>query len=223
MIDILVPVLSRPQNVRPLLASISAATQTPHRVLFICTASDIHEIAEIEACAAEHLIVSFPASGGDFARKINHGYRASEGDWFFIGADDLVFSHAWDIFCLQTAEPGFSVIGTQDLGNPSVIRGTNATHMLVRRSYIETQGGTIDRTGDVLSESYDHQYVDTEFVETAKTRGQWAFSASSVVEHLHPVWGKSEWDPTYEKAFRRTDRDRALYIRRMRLLRRRVR
>jgi hypothetical protein len=53
-------------------------------------------------------------------------------------------------------------------------------------------------------------------VQTAIRRGQWAFCKRSLVEHLHPVWRKGEFDETYEKAFRETQEDNRLYMRRMR-------
>ena len=79
-------------------------------------------------------------------------------------------------------------------------------------------GGTFDGSGAVFSEAYDHQWVDNEFLELAKRRGKWAFAERSVVEHLHPVWGLAEWDDTYNKAFRETTEDQALFARRQRLM-----
>jgi hypothetical protein len=49
----------------------------------------------------------------------------------------------------------------------------------------------------VLFEGYPHEYVDDEFVGTARKRGAWAFAADSHVEHLHPSWGKAPMDPMY--------------------------
>jgi hypothetical protein len=115
-----------------------------------------------------------------------------------------------------------NVIGTNDLGNPDVKKGTHSTHTLFSRPYIEHYGGTVDNTGAVFSESYDHQWSDCEFVQTAMLRGEWAFSKGSIVEHKHPHWGKGEMDSTYEKATRDTRADQLLYAERMRMVRQRV-
>jgi hypothetical protein len=73
----------------------------------------------------------------------------------------------------------------------------------------------------VVHEGYSHQWVDTELVETAMARGQWAFAKDSHVEHLHPFWHKGEMDATYEKALSTTRFDHRLYGQRRALWHRR--
>jgi hypothetical protein len=106
------------------------------------------------------------------------------------------------------------VIGTNDLGNPLVKRGIHSTHTLFSRSYIDEYGGTADDTGLIFSEAYDHQWTDSEFIETARLRRMYAFSKRSIVEHMHPHWGKGEMDDTYTKALRCTNEDMKLFQRR---------
>jgi len=38
---------------------------------------------------------------------------------------------------------------------------------------------------------YWHEGCDVEFAATARSRGTYAFAADSIVEHLHPLWGKA--------------------------------
>jgi hypothetical protein len=54
-------------------------------------------------------------------------------------------------------------------------------------------------------------------VGTAKHRGVWAFAADSVVEHLHPAWGKAPDDDLYAAQRARMDASRQLFVRRARL------
>lgn len=212
-IDILIPVLNRPQNVQPLMASLQV-TQEPYRVIFICSPRDTEQIA---ACSAyETLIVDWRPGKGDFAKKINFAFDRTDSEWLFQGADDIKFYPGWDTMALQQADKtGKLVIGTNDLHNPLVKRGRESTHTLFARSYIEQQGGTLDNTGRVFCELYDHQFVDLEFCETAKRRGVWGFCRQSIVEHLHPHWGLAEDDATYKKAVRNTGDDHRLYAERM--------
>lgn len=215
MIDILVPVLGRPQNVQPLLESIKI-TSTPHRVFFICSQGDSKQIRACQRSDAETLIAPWDPDRADFALKINWAFPQTDAPFVFQAADDLRFHHQWDVYALRVAEHrGAGVVGTNDLGNPLVKRGGHSTHTLIRRSYIDTYGGTYDDTGLVFCELYDHQYCDNEFVQTAIRRGQWAFAKRSLVEHLHPHWRKAEMDSTYEKATRETKSDGQLYLRRM--------
>lgn len=216
MIDLLIPVLRRPRNVTPLLDSLG---QTEHRAYFICTRGDHPEIEAVRAAGLEPLIHPEGAGRGNFARKINWAFDRTDSEWVFQGADDLRFHPGWDTNALAVArQTGRRVIGTNDLHNPGVKRGHTSTHTLFARSYIEEYGGTFDNTGRVFHDGYDHQFVDNEFVETAKVRGEWAFAKDSHVEHLHPHWGNAESDSTYIKAMRQTHADHLLHRERMRLL-----
>ena len=219
MIDILVPVLDRPWQVAPFLESVKN-TVSEHRVYFICSPGDEAEIAACEESGAEVMIVPFQPGPGDYAKKINWGFEHTSGEWIFQGADDIRFGPNWDAnaFALWERRTAASVIGTNDLGNPSVMRGRTSTHSLIKRSYIEEYGGTIDDSGKVFCELYDHQWVDTEFSHTAIQRKVFLFAKNSIVEHLHPHWGKSEIDTTYKKSFRKEKKDRLLFTKRMRLV-----
>lgn len=217
MIDILVPVLDRPQNAQLLVDSIQAATVVPHRVLFLCTPFDDAEIAAIHATGADLNIVRWEAGPGDWTKKINAGYRLTDKPYMLLGADDLRFHSGWDTEVLRVAEEtGAGVIGTNDLGNATVMRGLHSTHPLVRRSYVD-EYGTIDEPDKVLHEGYRHQWCDTELIATAQMRHQWAFAKASHVEHLHPMWHKSEMDATYEKALSTPSEDHAHFNSRKRL------
>ena len=204
LVAILVPVLRRPHRVRPLLASIVEATPEPHRILFLATAGDAPEIAEIIAAGADHRQVSLevlpPNRVGDYARKINHGYRVTSTPFVFLGADDLAFRPGWLTAGLaHFDDPAIGVVGTQDLAPTERARtGQHATHFLVRRSYAD-QHGTIDEPGKILHEGYPHEYVDDELIGTAKHRAAWAFAFDSITEHLHPSWGKAPTDQLYAR------------------------
>lgn len=212
MIDILVPVLGRSHRAQILVDSITQATVTPHRIVFICSPKDTTEIAACRETGAELLIVDWPPGRADFAKKINWAFDQTDSEWVFQGADDLAFHPNWDTEAFHMAEcMRKSVVGTSDLHNPSVKMRKHSTHTLFRRSYIEEHGGTLDDSGRVFSEVYDHQFVDNEFCETAMVRNQWVFAKKSIVEHLHPHWGLAPSDKTYVKAMREMQKDMKLY------------
>lgn len=216
-ITILVPVLNRPRNAQPLIASILIASATAPRVIFLCSPGDTDEIRACGQTDVEVHIVDWAAGPGDWARKINRGFTLTTSDYCLLGADDLRFHPGWDTEALKVAaETGAGVIGTNDLGNATVMRGLHSTHPLVRRAYVD-EHGTVDEPGVCLHEGYNHQWVDTELVETAKMRGEWAFAKSSHVEHLHPMWHKSKMDATYEKALSTSKEDYAHFQERRQL------
>jgi hypothetical protein len=154
---------------------------------------------------------------GDYARKINAGFRAIEAEWYFTGADDLIFHAGWFEAALKVAQQtGACVVGTNDLGSPIVVRGEHATHSLVLRDYV-LECGTFDEPGKILHEGYCHNFVDTELVDTAKWRGAWAFARDSEVAHRHPDWGLAQRDEIYNLGRRDFYRDEELYKNRRRL------
>jgi glycosyltransferase involved in cell wall biosynthesis len=208
---IIVPVLRRPQNVRPLLASIRQTTPGA-RVLFVCDPDDDAEQRAIEAEGAEMLIVD-----GNYAKKINRAVEETSEPLLFLGADDLRFHPGWLEAAKARLTEGIGVVGTNDMCSDRVMAGEHSTHSLVTRDYAEL--GTIDDPTRLLHEGYKHEFVDDEFVETAVRRNAFAHAADSLVEHLHPVAGKAAIDELYAKAFRRELRGRLTYMRRRRLWR----
>ena len=226
MIDIIIPVLGRPQNAQPLVDSIRANTTCSYAITFVCSLGDEEQE---EACRATDLddapvftfVETWRPGPADAAMKWNWGYSETAGELYpyvFLAADDLEFTPGWDVEALKVADrTGAGVIGTQDTMNPMVKHGRHSTHSLVRRSYIDTFGGTFDETpGVVYCELYDHQCVDNELVQVARDRGEWAFANNSVVIHHHPIYDKqTKMDSTYEKALAEGSADMRLFKERL--------
>lgn len=213
---ILVPMLGRAHRVRPLLDSIEA-TVPDAAVLFCVSPHDTAVHNEIDRAGRLRLTVPW-STRGDYARKINTGYRLSTEPLLFLAADDLLFHPGWFEAAAAQLGPGIGVVGTNDLGSPRVIAGEHSTHSLVTRVYAD-QFGTIDRPGEILHEGYPHEFCDDELVGTAKARGAWSMAQDSHVEHLHPNWGKgqSHTDALYLAQPRRMREGRPIFARRSRL------
>lgn len=221
-IAILIPVLGRPERVLPLRESIALATAVEHRALFLASPYDDEELDALEAARVKfHVCPPWPPAQGQYAKKINLGYRITDEPWILCGADDLEFEIGWDEAALALGEQtAAGVVGTNDTAHPLVQSGAHATHPLVRRTYIsEESGGAFDGSGDIYCEHYDHQWIDNEFIDTARRRGRFVFAPNSVVRHTHPHWGTAAMDATYELAMRNTEEDRLLYIERLQEIR----
>lgn len=210
MIDVLVPVLGRPHHVTQMALTLDKGDG---ELLFLCSPEDGEGLEAAHATGARVVVMEWEAGPGDYARKINRGYALTSAPYVFQAATDLLFHPGWAEAALQVAErSGAGVVGTNDLANPMVMRGRHSTHSLVRRQYVEEEGGGWDGPGVLLHEGYDHQYVDNELVVAAMQRGRWAFARNSVVQHLHPVFGHGDRnDPTYVKAMRAGVEDGRLY------------
>jgi glycosyltransferase involved in cell wall biosynthesis len=154
------------------------------------------------------------ARSRNYAGAFNTAYLKTSENFFFIGSDDLDFKPGWLEIALKKMVDPIKVVGTNDLHNPSVLRGMHATHMLIDRDYIKERSGTFDSEDLVLSESYIHNQPDREFVEIAKLRGVFVPCLEAVVEHLHWAYGLSPKDGTYAMQDGTSNHDRRLYHRR---------
>ena len=201
---IIVPVLNRPQNAAPFMASLRATTGLA-AVYAVATFDDPDTVKAWEEAGATVLY----ADGISFASKVNAGYAQTSEPWLFLTGDDVRFHPGWLDHAQAAAGDDYDVVGTNDLGNPRVMRGEHATHMLIRRSHADKVGASWDGPGSVCHEGYRHWYVDDEIVTAARQRGVFAHAPGAVVEHLHPLWGKGETDDVYElgRASQAADRD----------------
>ena len=209
---VIVPVMRRPQNAAPFMASLNATTDLAD-VYAVCDAAD-RETEDAWAAAGANILDS-GTEAGTFAEKVNVGYRNTEQPWLFLVGDDVQFKPGWLDHAQQAARDGFDVVGTNDLHNPRVVAGEHATHMLIRRSYVDEQGASWDGPKVVAHEGYRHWSVDNEIVTAAKQRETWVFAAQSHVEHLHPLWGLAEDDNTYRLGQSYAERDAALFQERL--------
>lgn len=219
MIDILIPVLGRPDAVAPLVENIHAATVEPFRITFICSHGDE---AEIDACMAtgEDVIkMSRPAGRSDYPKKMNAAFRDTEGEWVLLGSDDILFEHGWDTAALAAGDQaGAGVIATNDLANMQVRRGLFGTHCLVRRRYVLEQGASADGPGVLIHEGYDHNFCDREICGVAQSRKAYTFVLRSIIRHQHPHFNRGvSMDSTYRKGLANFRADQALFLKRSKL------
>ena len=214
---IIIPVLQRPQNAAKVYASVLAATPDAE-ILFVCSPGDRTEIEAVKATGANFIVTERRILRGDYPAKINLGYKMTTAPWIFTGADDLAFHPGWFAHALESALGGAKVIGTNDLGNPRVLAGEHATHFLVARDYADDPGGAWGMPGTILCPYYWHERCDDELREVAQVRGVYTHAANSIVEHLHPNWGKAPTDSVYKtNQAARFKAGRELYARRSRL------
>lgn len=198
-VAVLVPVLGRPEHAAPFMTSLRASSG-------LATVYAVHDRDDEETAAAwkqhgavlidvnDHLQLDRP---GRFSEKVNVGFRYSAEPWVLLVGSDVRFHAGWLDHALLVAGDRYHVVGTNDLGNPRVLNGQHATHLLIRRSYVTEHGASWDGPGIVVHEGYGHAFCDDEIVAVAKERGVWTMALASKIEHLHPMWGKAPMDPVY--------------------------
>lgn len=252
---VIVPVMRRPQNARPFMASLRASTGLA-TVYAVTDPADVETVAAWRAAAADVLLTDAEELGGSaaecsscgrplspdhdadapgptvrhpfmpvttsgpgtFAEKVNLGYRQTSEPWLFLVGDDVRFHPGWLDHAQHVARStGARVVGTNDLGTPRVQAGEHATHLLVSRAYVDEHGASWDGPKVVAHEGYGHWFVDDELVTVAKQRGVWAAALGSVVEHLHPLFGKGDPDEVYELGGSHAEADREVFEQRCRM------
>lgn len=208
-VAVLVPVLGRPQRVKPLLASLAATCPTAI-AYFLPDNDDGPEIRAIEAARG----VMLATAHRSYAAKINAGVRLTREPLLFLAADDIEPQPGWLEKAQAHMKDGVQVVGVNDLIERRPERQGHATHFLMTRDYAEQP--CIDGSRGPLHEGYDHSFVDDELIATAVKRGAYAYASDAHVKHDHPMAG-GEDDETYRKGRRMFRQDRKLFARRARL------
>lgn len=212
---IVIPLFKRTKNIERVRKSAAVATPDA-RVLFVASEHD-HVVRDaLESQHLEHEII--PGTGGeygDYARKINAGYRATTEPLIFTGADDLIFHDGWYEAARSLISLDIGVVGTKDLCNGRTMDGSHSTHSLVARWYA-VQGGAIDVGDCIYSEAYAHEYCDDELVAVARKRESYAHSFGPPVEHVHMLRDASLDDEVYQHGRSRTRLSRRTFIMRSR-------
>lgn len=217
MISIIIPSYGRPQQIKAAVENAKSNTMGSNQVIVVAEPEEFAQYSYILNETTSLMANDGPPSYGG---AINSAIDEFDSDYYFMGADDLNFHRGWDVEALKAMEalPNIKVVGTNDLLNEYVLHGWHSTHSLVDRGYLDGPGGVVDgEAGVALYEGYHHNYVDTEFIGTAKARAVFAPCLTSVVEHNHHTVGKSKVDSTYEKGTRNLQEDHDLYMSRREL------
>ena len=209
---VLIPTYQRSDRVLSLTQNVITSG---HGIIpyFICERDDKASIEAVVSTPGANLIVN--RRSHNYAGAINTGVTETDEPFVFAGADDVRFHEGWFDHAVALMDGQIEVVGTNDLGNPDVLAGTHATHYLVSRNYA-TQG-VVDQLGIMLHEGYDHNYTDTEFIQTAIARGKFQPCLQAEVEHLHVAWGKATHDAGYTKSFAQAHVDAQRYAERKHL------
>lgn len=211
-VDVIVPVMGRPQHAEPFMRSLRASTGLAY-VTAVAHEDDQEAIDAWQAAGADVLRSSWLR----FAPKVNQGYRMTKRPWLLIVGSDVQFRAGWwDHALLAANRHGAEMVSTNDLFNSDVRNGRLAVHPVIRRSAADELGFTFDgHPGIIAHEGYKHWWVDAEWSTVANQRGGLVFAPSSIVEHLHPLAGKAESDDVYDEGRKFQNYDRETFTKRM--------
>lgn len=214
-LDIFLPTYKRPGTLQKVATNIEQTTHNKFKLYFGLEKDDLEGIKA--ARKTGHMVIINKYEPG-YANTIQSIYESSQGKYWFHANDDFVFLPDWDKVPIERLResPGIKVIGCHD-GNPD----TNYwTISMVCRNYITRFSGVVDMPDRVFY-PYNHNYIDTEFTETAITRGVWSYCTLPCIEHHHPslshLFGAVEDDATYQKNNAKFSEDTNTYFSRRHL------
>lgn len=182
MITIAVPVLGRPRSVEVVLKRFDGLD-----VLFLPDEADEATIAEIERHGASYSI-AHAAEAFDvptYATKLNHAYVASGQPFIMYASDDIVPQAGWLEHAMNALQnESIGLLGLKDGFRPDRNHLWNATHGIIRRSYVEAHGSaSLPDAGPIFWEGYRHACVDVEATGVAIKRNAYKYEPRAALVH----------------------------------------
>jgi hypothetical protein len=190
-IDIWLPTYHRSGKLATVAKNIEKTTKNNFVLYFGVEPDD--DASWVAALRTGHQVVYNSYAPG-YAGAVQTMYEVSKSPFWIHANDDFEFLPDWDVVPLSMFDaPHIMVVGVREQEHSSF-----SAVFMARRSYIEKMSGVIGMPNRVLY-PYHHNYVDTEFTETAKARGVWAKCDAPCILHKHPGIIGGDKDETYRK------------------------
>jgi hypothetical protein len=199
---VIVPSRGRPEAMRELLATFEETCTADTRI--ICRVDDDDPMLPGYREAVPYHLYCGPRIG--LGASINEMAlaRIDQDDVIgFMGDDHRPRTHGWDARVLEeiTAEP-LAVVYGDDL-----LQGRNlATHVFMSSDLVR-------KVGYFNPPGVGHMYIDNYWMALGLNLGTMRFMEDVVIEHMHPMAGKADWDQGYRDVNAPTvyDRDRRAF------------
>lgn len=189
---VMIPTYKRPEALQSVASNLEKATKHSFKLYFGLEKEDELGIAAAKATGHEVIINKY-APG--YANTIQTIYEQSKEPFLMHGNDDFLFLPNWD----ETPIAMFERADLMVVGIPQTEGDVYGSAIsMFRRAYIKEMSGVVDMPNRVFY-PYNHNYVDTEFTETAQSRSVWALCEKQVLIHQHPGFTGKPLDATYEK------------------------
>lgn len=187
---VIVPTRGRPENVARLEQAIKDTWTTRADFLYVVDHDD-PKAEEYVRMGLNRLIVIHDRLrlGGTLnwaARKYTELYDAIG----FLGDDHLPRTEAWDLRVLQALDVETGQAPRVVYGN-DLLQGVNLPTAVFMHSRI------IQALGYMVPPGMVHLYLDNFWKELGEALDGLVYLPEVVIEHMHPVAGKADWDDRY--------------------------
>jgi hypothetical protein len=209
----IVPTRGRPQAVRQLAEAFSVACTTNTRLL-IAVDSDDPELSAYEAAVESSRAVfagidlTVRPEPGCMATALNMAVEVAidnypEAKAFgFMGDDHRPRTVSWDARYLEALEKA-----------PGIVYGNDLIHGQNLPTQFAVSAQVVEELRFMSPEGLRHMYIDNYWRDIGKMANCLTYLGDVVVEHMHPVANKSEYDEGYARVNDPAvfDHDRAAY------------
>ena len=184
---IIVPTRGRPSNIEDLLFSLQE-TNTVSDLWIVLDDDDI-EVDHYTELGAKALI--FPREGKGMAKPLNKAamhlldqYR----HFAFLGDDHRPRTDKWDEFFIRELD----LLGTGLVYGNDLLQGENLP------TAVAMTGNIVRELKGMVPPGLIHLYLDNFWMQLGKDLGAFSYLGHVILEHLHPIAGKAEWDEGYK-------------------------
>lgn len=191
---IIVPSRGRPESIAELVKSLEE-TKTSSQ-LFVVVDEDDPKLEEYENLATEldfnYMITEREGKG--MAKPLNKAanFLCGQG-WYdhfcFLGDDHRPRTIDWDM----------ELINKLDEMGTGVVYGNDLFQGEALPTAVAMSGDIVKALGGMVPPGMIHLYLDNFWLQLGRDLGAIAYLPEVVIEHLHPVAGKGEWDDQYRE------------------------
>jgi hypothetical protein len=188
---ILVPSRGRPSNAVELLAEHDKLS-THSDILFIIDANDPeHDQYEFEVGANKCMTIENETRGMAYPinKAANEIVKENKYQYFaFLGDDHRPRTAGWDGILIQAMQRRPSMAYSNDL-----LQGERLPTMITMTSDI------VAALNGMVPPKMKHLYLDNFWKKLGQDLGALTYLDHVIVEHMHPIAGKAEWDEGYKE------------------------
>ena len=185
---ILVPSRNRPESIAELIKSLDE-TETESDLIVIVDSDEPQMDAYLEL-GCDVLMVE--KNGKGMAKPLNFAanhYRDKYRHFAFLGDDHRPRTKNWDtIFINALDELGIGLVYGNDL-----LQGENLA------TAVAMSGEIVKELNGMVPQDMIHLYLDNFWMTLGKDLNALRYIPEVVLEHLHPIAGKAEWDDQYRE------------------------
>ena len=185
---VLVPSRNRPGSIAELIKSFDE-TETESDLIVIVD-DDEPQMDEYLAQGCDVLMVQKQGKG--MAKPLNFAANLMKDKYrhfAFLGDDHRPRTKNWDVeFINKLDELGTGLVYGNDL-----LQGENLA------TAVAMTGNIVKELGGMVPQDMIHLYLDNFWMTLGKDLNALAYMPEVILEHLHPVAGKAEWDDQYRE------------------------